>query len=101
MTDSPRIGPSLRPLALALALPSAALAQTGVVRGSVVDSASQRGVPGVLLAVTGTTRSAVTDDAGRFVIRNVPLSTTTVRAQRIGYAAQDRSFTFAGDTASI
>ena len=101
MSHSRSTGRRLRTLAVLLALPSAALAQSGVVRGSVVDSASQRGIPGVLLAVTGTTRSAVTDDGGRFTIRNVPLSSTTVRAQRIGYAAQDRGFTFAGDTASV
>jgi TonB-linked SusC/RagA family outer membrane protein len=101
MSYSRSISRRLSALAVFLALPSAAVAQSGVVRGSVIDSASQRGIPGVLLAVSGTTRSAVTDDAGRFTIRNVPLSSTIVRAQRIGYAAQDRSFTFAGDTASV
>jgi TonB-linked SusC/RagA family outer membrane protein len=101
MSHSRSIGRRLRALAVLLALPSAALAQTGTVRGSVVDSASQRGIPGVLLAVTGTTRGAVTDEGGRFTIRNVPLSSTTVRAQRIGYAAQDRSLTFTGDTATV
>jgi TonB-linked SusC/RagA family outer membrane protein len=101
MSHSRSTGRRLRTLAVLLALPSAALAQTGTVRGSVVDSASQRGIPGVLLAVTGTTRGAVTDEAGRFTIRNVPLSSTTVRAQRIGYAAQDRSLAFTGDTATV
>src|SRR4029078_995415 len=101
MSHSRSISRRLRTLAALLAFPSMALAQTGTVRGSVVDSASQRGIPGVLLAVGGTTRNAVTDGAGRFTIRNVPLTSTTVRAQRIGYAAQDRSLTFTGDTASV
>jgi TonB-linked SusC/RagA family outer membrane protein len=83
-----------------LALPAAA--QSGTIRGSVTDSASQRGVPGVSITVAGSTRGAVTDDDGRFTVRDVPAGTTRVRAQRIGYAFQERSVTLnAGDTASV
>jgi TonB-linked SusC/RagA family outer membrane protein len=84
----------------ALAMPLAA--QQGTVRGSVVDSASQRGIPGVSVSVSGSTRGTLTDDAGRFTLRNVPAGSTAVRAQRIGYAPLERTVAVnAGDTASV
>jgi TonB-linked SusC/RagA family outer membrane protein len=102
MSHSRSISVWLCSLAVLLALPTVAGAQNGTVRGTVVDSASQRGIPGVLLGVSGASRSAITDDAGRFTIRNVPTGAVTIRAQRIGYAAQERAVTVnAGDTASV
>lgn len=86
---------------LALASPLAAQ-QTGVVRGSVVDSASQRGVPGVQVTAAGASRGAITDDAGQFTLRNVPAGAVALRAQRIGYAMQERSVNVAAnDTAAV
>ena len=83
-----------------LAMPLAA--QQGTVRGSVVDSTSQRGIPGVTVTISGSTRVTVTDDAGRFTLRNVPAGNTAIRAQRIGYAPQERTVALnAGDTASV
>ena len=71
-------------------------------RGSVVDSASQRGIPGVSVIVTGSSLGTVTDDAGRFTLRNVPVGTANVRAQRIGYALRERAVTVnPGDTTPV
>jgi TonB-linked SusC/RagA family outer membrane protein len=86
----------------AIASPLAAQQATGTVRGSVVDSASQRAVPGVSVSIAGSTRGTITDDAGRFIIRNVPVGSTTIRAQRIGYLVQDRTAEVgAGETAIV
>ena len=83
-----------------LAMPLAA--QQGTVRGSVIDSASQRGIPGASVTISGSTRGVVTDDAGRFTLRSVPAGSTAIRAQRIGYAPQERTVAVAsGDTASV
>lgn len=83
-----------------LAMPLAA--QQGTIRGSVVDSASQRGIPGASITISGSNRGTVTDDAGRFTLRNVPAGNTAIRAQRIGYAPQERTVALnAGDTASV
>jgi TonB-linked SusC/RagA family outer membrane protein len=102
MSFSRRTGHTLGVLATLAALAAPLSAQQGTVRGSVIDSASQRGIPGVSITVTGSTRGTVTDDGGRFTLRNVPTGTTPIRAQRIGYALQERSVTVnAGDTASV
>ncbi|HKW09338.1 MAG TPA: TonB-dependent receptor [Gemmatimonadaceae bacterium] len=101
MSSSRRIGRTLGVLAAFVALASPLAAQ-GTVRGSVVDSASQRGIPGVTVIVSGSSSGTVTDDAGRFTLRNVPTGSTPIRAQRIGYALQEKTVSVgAGDTASV
>ncbi|MFL5614424.1 MAG: SusC/RagA family TonB-linked outer membrane protein [Gemmatimonadaceae bacterium] len=85
-----------------VASPLAAQQPSGTVRGSVVDSASQRGIPGVSVIVSGSSHGAITDDAGRFIIRTVPTGSVTLRAQRIGYQIQERTATVdAGGTAVV
>jgi hypothetical protein len=72
-------------------------------RGTVTDSASGRGIGGAQVTVTGTTRGGLTNDAGAYTIRDVPVGTATVRAQRIGFAPADRQVTVtpAGVTADF
>lgn len=97
-----RTARTLGVLAALAALATPLAAQQGTVRGTVIDSASQRGIPGVSVTASGSTRGAVTDDAGRFTLRNVAAGATPIRAQRIGYALQERTVTVnAGDTASV
>jgi TonB-linked SusC/RagA family outer membrane protein len=80
---------------------SAALAQTGVVRGTVLDSASRRPVEGVAVTISTSNIGALTNDAGVYVIRGVPAGSHTVRAARLGFAAASRQVTVtAGDTAT-
>src|SRR5678815_6097419 len=67
--------------------------QTGIVRGTVTDSASARGIAGAQVTITGSTRGNLTNDAGEYTIRGVPAGTVTIRAQRIGFAPVDRSVT--------
>jgi TonB-linked SusC/RagA family outer membrane protein len=95
-------GRLVRSIAVLMAVSSPLAAQSGTVRGSVVDSTSQRGIPGASVIVAGSTRGTITDDAGRFTLHNVPSGGTTIRAQRIGYALQERSVTVTGsDTATL
>jgi TonB-linked SusC/RagA family outer membrane protein len=76
--------------------------QTGSVRGTVTDSASNRGISGAQVTVTvaGTTRGALTNDAGDYTIAGVPVGSGTTRAQRIGFAPMNGQITVsAGQTA--
>src|SRR4029079_17455456 len=71
--------------------------QTGAVRGTVTDSASNRGIAGAQVTITGSTRGALTNDAGEYTIRNVPTGSTTVRAQRIGFTPAERRINVAAN----
>lgn len=95
-------GRLLRTFAILAAVSSPLAAQSGTVRGSVVDSASQRGIPGVSVTVSGSTRGTITDDAGRFTLHDVPSGSTTLRAKRIGYALEERTVSVnPSDTAAV
>jgi TonB-linked SusC/RagA family outer membrane protein len=82
-----------------IALAASALArdalaqQTGSVRGTVLDSATSRGIAGAQVTITGTSLGALTNDAGQYTIRSVPVGPVTVRAQRIGYTPSDLRLT--------
>ncbi|MFL5581493.1 MAG: SusC/RagA family TonB-linked outer membrane protein, partial [Gemmatimonadaceae bacterium] len=89
--------------ALALsALAGRAEAQTGtaVVRGTVVDSSTRQPVPNAQVSV-GTARRVLTDDAGRYTIGALPAGATTVRVQRIGFGASQRTVTLAEGQTSV
>ncbi|HYW30872.1 MAG TPA: TonB-dependent receptor [Gemmatimonas sp.] len=76
--------------------------QTGSVRGTVTDSSSGRAVQGVQITIPGTSLRAVSSESGVFQINGVSAGSATLRAQRIGYSAQDRSATVtAGSTANV
>jgi TonB-dependent starch-binding outer membrane protein SusC len=78
-----------------LFLPSAvvAQAQVGRITGTVTsaDSAILQPLGGATILVLGTGIGTTTGSDGRYSIANVPVGTHTVRAQRIGFAAQERS----------
>ncbi|MGH7717881.1 MAG: TonB-dependent receptor, partial [Gemmatimonadaceae bacterium] len=63
----------------------------GVVRGTVVDSASRVPIAGAQLAVVGTAARAVTGTDGQFTLPNVPAGEWTLQARRVGYRAAERS----------
>lgn len=71
------------------------------IRGTVVDSVSRQPIPGVQLGVIGTSLGAQTDASGRYLIRGVPAGTATLRAQRIGFAAQTRSLSVAAGQEAV
>jgi TonB-linked SusC/RagA family outer membrane protein len=77
-----------------------ALAQgTGVVRGTVVDSATRRPVDAVQVTVGGSLAGAITNASGQYVIRNAPAGNHVVRAARLGHTPTQRTVNVVvGDT---
>lgn len=67
-----------------LGLASVAVAQTGLVRGKVVDSTGA-GVSGAIVAVDRTQLRVTSGADGRYSIRGVPAGAQTIRARVIGY----------------
>lgn len=77
---------------VAMFAPQALHAQSvGTIRGSVTDSSTGRPIPGVQVTLSGGARGAMTGENGVYQINGVPSGAATVRAQRIGYAASERS----------
>lgn len=61
------------------------------VRGAVTDSATGRPIVSAQVTITGTSLRSVTGESGTYQINNVAPGQVTVRVQRIGYAAMERS----------
>jgi TonB-linked SusC/RagA family outer membrane protein len=80
--------------------PGEALAQaTGAVRGTVLDSASQRPVAGVQVVIANSTLGSLTDASGRYLVAGVPAGSATLQFRRVGYGPGSRTVTIAaGDT---
>lgn len=98
------LGRLLPPL-LALALLGAASpvrAQTGSIRGLLVDQATSRPVIGAQIQVTGSTAMALSDARGQFLLLNVAAGSVTLRVTALGYATQERQVTVtAGEVAAV
>lgn len=76
--------------------------ETGTVRGSVVESITQRPLAGVQVTFVGVNRGALTNAAGNFLIMNVPTGTHTLRAELIGHASAVREVeVVAGEVAAL
>src|SRR5688572_10454330 len=83
------------------ALPAtAALAQgSGVVRGTVIDSATRRPIDAVQVTIGGSLAGAITNATGQYVIRNAPSGNHVVRAARLGHTPVQRTVNVvAGDS---
>jgi hypothetical protein len=74
-----------------LLLASSLFAQekTVTITGSVVDSASGERIPYATVTVVGTTAGTVADVNGYFMLRNVALHQTKVRAYALGYLGKE------------
>jgi len=88
---------------VATAAPTLALAQS--IRGTIVDSASGKGVAHARVAVSGTSLQATTDSLGRFTIAGAPsgeqllaIHTPSLDSLNAGYSAP---VTVAGATTSV
>src|SRR3569833_3288537 len=76
--------------------------QTGVVRGTVTDSATGRGVPGVQVRIVGTAQGAATNETGQYMVRGVSAGNAQLSAQRLGFAPLQRQVSVrAGDTTVV
>jgi len=70
---------------LLLAMPGGALAQTGTVSGTVVDSVTSNPLPGANVVVEGTDIGAATGSDGEFRLANVPVGEQTLNVSFVGY----------------
>jgi TonB-linked SusC/RagA family outer membrane protein len=85
---------TLLAVALTLALaPAAAFAQGGTIRGRVTEQGSGQALQGVQVTVVGSGQTVVTNQQGAYTLNNVAAGARTVRAVRIGFAAQTRAVT--------
>ena len=84
----PRHVGMLSALALLLGLPGALAAQTGTVRGRVVDAASNQPLSDVQVRVDNSTLGTLTQANGEYILANVPAGRATISARRVGYGVQ-------------
>jgi len=73
------------------------LPSVSVVAGSVIDSATGRGLRGVTIKVIGTKRSTMTTDSGKFVMQNVPTGDYVLTMKLFGYRPAERAITVRND----
>ena len=86
--------------ALALALPTALEAQTGSIRGEVVDVITQRPIGGAQVEIVDSRQGGLTNTSGQFLILNVPVGDHEVRIQFIGFATISQTVSVSsGETA--
>ena len=84
------------------AAPLAAQAGTGAVSGRIIDSASRQPLVSVSVRVVGTTSGALSRNDGSYTISGLREGPHTLRATRIGFAAQTRAVTIvAGASATV
>ncbi|MFI3270006.1 MAG: TonB-dependent receptor [Rikenellaceae bacterium] len=70
-----------------------------VVRGHVLDAATNKHIPHATVAVVGTTKGAVADDTGHFYLKNLAVGNYTLRASMVGYTPVDKKISVkAGET---
>ena len=110
MSRSTRPGSGVLPSGLAAVVACAAAsaavapavqAQTaGVVRGTVLDSASRRPIVNAQVLIAGRSR-ALTDADGRFTVRGLPAGGTTLRVQRIGFRPATAQVTVGASPADV
>ncbi len=74
-------------LCILLLVPAIGFAQTGKIRGTVVDAENGDPLAGANVVIEGTSRGAATDLDGLFFIVGVPVGSYTVRATYAGYQA--------------
>ena len=106
MEQGKRMGPSQRGGAavlavLALTLPSALEAQTGSMRGQVVDAVTQRAVGGAQIEIVDTRQGGLTNTSGQYLILNVPVGEHEVRVQFIGFATVTQTVTVTSGEAAV
>ena len=88
---------------LASAVASAPVqAQTGAIRGQVLDRASRRPLSDAQVLVTGIGTGQLTNSSGGFLLRDLPAGEQTVRVSLIGYAETERTVTVvSGETLGV
>ena len=80
-------------LIIIVAFPAIAFAQTGVIRGEVIDAENGEVLIGANVIVQGTDKGASTDIDGRYVIRNVPAGDHTIIFRYLGFETKQLDVT--------
>ena len=75
-----------------LMMSAMAFAQTGSIKGKVVDETNQS-LPGASVSIDGTTIGSVTDAAGNYTITGVKPGNYTLSAKFVGYVAGKQTIT--------
>ena len=83
----------LIPLVLFLLFPLSLHAQTGTLRGRVMDAETGEPIPGANIALEGTTRGAATGEDGRFSLTRLAPERYTLVASFVGYETRRRPVT--------
>ncbi len=77
-------------------------ADTGTVRGRIIDKADGEGVYGASVTIAGTTIGTATDMNGNFILQNVPAKSQKISVSIVGYAPTSQIVTVGtGQTASV
>ena len=77
-------------------------ADTGTVKGKVIDKADGEGVYGASVTIAGTTIGTATDMNGNFTLQNVPAKSQKVSVSIVGYAPASQVVTVSsGQTAVV
>ncbi|MCF6352719.1 MAG: TonB-dependent receptor [Cyclobacteriaceae bacterium] len=85
-----------------MAFSSFAIAQTGTIKGRILDPETNESLIGANAVISGTTQGATTDIDGYFTISNVEAGNVTVNISFIGYSSINKSVTVnAGQTTDI
>ena len=82
---------------------SAAVAQTGIVSGTVVSAKDGKPLPYANVMLVGTTMGAMSLTDGKFEIKGVPVGVYTVKAMMMGFANVEKPNVVvnAGSTATV
>ncbi|MGD1044928.1 MAG: TonB-dependent receptor [Bacteroidota bacterium] len=72
-------------LLLLFLVPGVMFAQSGKIRGSVVDAKTKEPLIGANIVLEGTSSGSATDIQGTFILLNIPVGTYSIKATYIGY----------------
>ena len=100
----PRLAAPLRPVAVAMALllPTGAVAQNGSVTGTVTDATTGQPINGTLIRLLDTELRTLSNANGRFLIPGIPAGVYTVQTTHVGYATSSQEVTIAaGDATAL
>ncbi len=85
-----------------MAFSTFAIAQTGTIKGRILDPETNESLIGANAVISGTTQGATTDIDGYFTIENVEAGSVTINISFIGYSSINKTVTVnAGQTTNM
>lgn len=77
-------------------------AQTGALKGKLLDTETKEPLIGATVLVEGTTLGGITDLNGEFLVKSIPAGTRTIRFKYVGYEDLTQEVTITeGQTATL